>query len=172
MQARELLAQARTLYDDPQRPFARMAAQGWRTGFISGAEWMRLVMASVRGTSVPAAPASYNALGLFKYGLATLCALAYVAIMVAAGWWILLPGCALVFYAIEAQMVFLFPLAIDGQAHPLQSSRTWTRRAGGTLPVMSTVMQLALVMLFGGLVGRGFVRCWALGCLSVVLWYE
>jgi predicted MPP superfamily phosphohydrolase len=27
-------------------------------------------------------------------------------------------------------------------------------------------------MLFGGLVGRGFLRCWCLGCLAVCLWYE
>jgi hypothetical protein len=37
---------------------------------------------------------------------------------------------------------------------------------------MLIVMRLALVMLFGGFLGGGFVRSWALGCLSVVLWYE
>ncbi|MEP6987616.1 MAG: hypothetical protein ABI970_18575, partial [Chloroflexota bacterium] len=51
-------------------------------------------------------------------------------------------------------------------------SRSWTVKAGGTLNVMLIVMHLALVMLFGGFLGKGFVRSWALGCLSVVLWYE
>jgi hypothetical protein len=34
------------------------------------------------------------------------------------------------------------------------------------------VIPLAAVMLFGGVVGRGFVRSWCLGCLAVVVWYE
>jgi hypothetical protein len=86
--------------------------------------------------------------------------------------WVLLPGVVIIFYLVEAQMVFLFPLALDGSAHPIRESLVWTRAAGGTIPVMLTVMQLAAVMLFGGFFGRGFVRSWCLGCLAVVLWYE
>ncbi|MBA3869730.1 MAG: hypothetical protein H0X30_11320 [Anaerolineae bacterium] len=69
-------------------------------------------------------------------------------------------------------MVFLFPLALDGYPELFRESRQLTIKAGGTLNVMLIVMRLALVMLFGGFWGRGFVRSWALGCLSVVLWYE
>lgn len=172
MRARKLITRASTLYDDPLLPFARSAQDGWRGGFASGADWMRLVMQTLRNIPISCVTAPYNVLGIFKYGIAAICALIYGAIVIAAGWWILLPGCALVFYAVEAQMVFLFPLAIEGHAQPLRNSLRWTRRAGGTLPVMATVMQLAVVMLFGGFLGRGFVRSWALGCLSVVLWYE
>jgi hypothetical protein len=53
-----------------------------------------------------------------------------------------------------------------------RTSRRWTRKAGGTVAVMIIVIQLAAVMIFGGFVGHGFVRSWALGCLAVVLWYE
>jgi uncharacterized protein len=69
-------------------------------------------------------------------------------------------------------MVFLFPLALDGSVTPFRSAWVWTRRAGGTFAAMRVVLPLAAVMLFGGLVGRGFVRCWCLGCLAVCLWYE
>jgi hypothetical protein len=173
MQVRKLLAQARMLYDDPQLPFARAATQeGWRTGFASGAEWMRLVMTHIRGANIPVVQAPYNTLGLFKYGLASLCALGYMTLTIWADWWLLLPGFILVFYAIEAQMVFLFPLVIDGCPQPLAESLAWTRRGGGTLRVMSTVMPVAAVMLLGGFVGGGFIRSWSLGCLAIVLWYE
>ena len=69
-------------------------------------------------------------------------------------------------------MVFLFPLALDGYSSLFRESRRWTIKAGGTVRVMLIVMRLALVMLFGGFLGGGFLRSWALGCLSVVLWYE
>jgi hypothetical protein len=72
MYAHEFLAQARELYDDPKLSFARAASHdGWRTGFASGAEWMRSVMSYSRGVEIPLHPANYNALGVFKYGLAS-----------------------------------------------------------------------------------------------------
>jgi hypothetical protein len=85
---------------------------------------------------------------------------------------LLAPFAVLVFYAIEVQMVFLFPLALDGCARPFRTARAWTRRAGGTIAAMRVVLPVAGVMLLGGMVGRGFVRCWCLGCLAVCLWYE
>lgn len=173
MRASELLAHAQAIYDDPLLPFANTAAkQGWRTGFASGAEWMRSVMEHKRPSSISYTPASYNRWGFFKYGMAGVCALAYLIFVYLTRTWLLLPGFVLVFYAVEAQMVFLFPLLIDGCKNPLVESRRWTQRAGGTLPVMITVMQLAVVMLFGGFVGKGFIRSWALGCIAVVVWYE
>jgi len=76
------------------------------------------------------------------------------------------------FYAVEAQMVFLFPLALDGSPQLFRQARALTVQAGGTLAVMRTVLPLATVMLGGGIVGLGFVRSWCLGCLAVCLWYE
>jgi predicted MPP superfamily phosphohydrolase len=111
-------------------------------------------------------------MGFIKYGLATSAALAWAGGTWALGLYLLAPFAVLVFYAIEVQMVFLFPLALDGGATPFRSARSWTRRAGGTIAAMRVVLPLAAVMLAGGLVGRGFVRCWCLGCLAVCLWYE
>jgi hypothetical protein len=171
--ARALLAKASAIYDDPKQPLVAYAErEAWKNGFISGAEWMRLALGQLRGQSLPCGSAPFQTLGTAKYALATAGALFYVLVVAQTGLWPLLPGAALVFYAIEAQMVFLFPLALDGCPTPFRESLLWTRHAGGTLPVMITVMQLAAVMLFGGLFGRGFIRCWCLGCLSVLLWYE
>jgi hypothetical protein len=95
-----------------------------------------------------------------------------VALAIVVGNALLLIMCVPVFYAIEAQMVFLFPLALDGSAGPFRESRVWTRQAGGTLEVMRLVLPIAVTMLFGGFVGRGFVRSWCIGCLAVCVWYE
>src|SRR5690349_3653701 len=170
-----LLAGARELYDDPAMPFARSAQHdAWKSGFASGADWMRLVLCHLRGqNALPVAGrASFQQWGAFKYGLAALCALLFLTLVVKTHLWLLLPGVVFAFYAVEAQMVFLFPLVLDGSPNPLCESLAWTRAAGGTIPVMLTVMQLAVVMLFGGFLGRGFIRSWCLGCLAVVLWYE
>jgi hypothetical protein len=168
-----LLARARALYDDSSLPFAEKASShGWRRGFVSGAQWMGQIMSFVGKRPLSSTLISYQALGLFKYGLATSLALIFLLVMAALNAWPLIVGAVLVFYAVEVQMVFLFPLALDGHAHLLRESRRWTVRAGGTLHVMAIVMQLAFVMLFGGLAGQGFVRSWALGCMAVVLWYE
>jgi uncharacterized protein len=133
---------------------------------------MRLALETVRGMPCPPQGAGYGLLGCTKYGLATAAALLW-----AGGAWalrlpLLAPLAVVVFYVIEAQMVFLFPLALDGSARPFRTARAWTRRAGGTFAVMRVVLPLASVMLLGGFVGRGFVRCWCLGCLAVCLWYE
>ena len=77
------------------------------------------------------------------------------------------PLAILAFYAVEAQMVFLFPLALDGCATPLRGSLALTRRAGGTLKVMGTVLPIAWHMLSGA-----SLRSWCHGCLAIVLWYE
>ncbi len=170
--ARALLRQACAIYDDPQLPFARAAAQTWRGGFASGAEWMRQILTHLRGRDVPTSPVPFQLLGVVKYGLATLGTLLFLAGVGVVGAWYLAGGLVLVFYAIEAQLVFLFPLAIDGSPDLFRTSRRWTRKAGGTVAVMIIVIQLAAMMIFGGFVGHGFVRSWALGCLAVVLWYE
>jgi hypothetical protein len=109
---------------------------------------------------------------LIKYGLAGGAALLWAVAACACRVPWLVPLAAVAFYAVEAQMVFLFPLALGGSAGPFGAARRWTRRSGGTIAVMRVVIPLACTMLFGGLAGRGFLRCWCLGCLAVCLWYE
>jgi hypothetical protein len=171
--SQDLLTRARALYDDPTLPFAAMAArEGWRSGFVSGANWMRRVMSHVRGIEVLPNNTPFQQLGIVKYGLCSIAVLVYLASVLVLQWYVLIVGVVLVFYAVEAQMVFLFPLTIDGVPNPFRESHRWTSKAGGTLHVVATVIPLAVVMLFGGLLGQGFIRSWALGCMAVVLWYE
>jgi predicted MPP superfamily phosphohydrolase len=104
--------------------------------------------------------------------LASLAAILFGAAAIWAGWPAVAVGGVLVFYAVEAQMVFLFPLLLDGSPRPWRESLRWTRRAGGTVAVMRVVKRLAMTMIFGGLAGGGFVRSWCVGCLAVCIWYE
>jgi hypothetical protein len=167
-----LLRQAADLFDSPSCRLEKSSRGAWRRGFASGGEWMRLALEHLRGQPLAGSTSDLNRLGLYKYGLASALALSWLAVMT----WLRcsLAGAfgVLVFYAVEAQMVFLFPIALEGSARPFHEARRWTRRAGGTLAVMRVVLPLAATMLFGGLRGRGFVRSWCLGCLAVCIWYE
>lgn len=133
---------------------------------------MRLALEAARGKSCPPTSFNFQWLGLIKYGLAGGVALLWT--IVACGWQVpwLVPFAVVAFYAVEAQMVFLFPLALDGMARPFGAARSFTCRAGGTIAVMCVVVPLACTMLLGSLAGRGFLRSWCLGCLAVCLWYE
>jgi hypothetical protein len=170
--AGSLLRRGRELYDAPSSALARSAAHAWQTGFASGGQWMQQALEQLRGAPLPGTKRSLNLLGLVKYGLASLAALLGVAL----AWFLEQPlyllVCVPAFYAVEAQMVFLFPLVLDGSPRPFRASLLWTRRAGGTLVVMAVVLPIAGTMLFGGLIGRGFTRCWCLGCLAICIWYE
>jgi hypothetical protein len=169
---RDLLTRAAELYDAPGSPLRTAAAGAALGGFSSGAEWMRLALETLRGRPCPLSAFNYQRLGLIKYGVASGVALLWA--VASCNWnvpW-LVPLAAVAFYAVEAQMVFLFPLALDGSSRPFDAAWRWTRRAGGILAVMRVVVPLACTMLFGGLAGRGFLRCWCLGCLAVCLWYE
>jgi hypothetical protein len=172
LSAAVLLRRAALHFDAPESRLAELSRGIWRGGFASGGGWMRLALEHLRGQSLAGTTSDWNRLGLMKYGLASVAALAWLVLTIGCQWPLLSSFCVPVFYAVEAQMVFLFPLALDGSVRPFREARRWTRRAGGTLAVMAIVQTLAATMLFGGLLGRGFVRSWCLGCLAVCLWYE
>jgi predicted MPP superfamily phosphohydrolase len=172
VRVRDLLTRAAERYDAPGSRLRAAAAGAALGGFASGVQWMRLGLETLRGRPCPPTAVNYQRLGLIKYGLAGGVALLWAGAACAGHVPWLVPLAAVAFYAVEAQMVFLFPLALDGSARPFGAARRWTRHAGGTIAVMRVVVPLACTMLFGGLAGRGFVRCWCLGCLAVCLWYE
>ena len=187
--ARQLLKRAREIYDAPDGCLAEASTKAWHTGFASGGEWMRLALGQVRQKSgtrsqesgvrnhaaivVPILTAqSLTWLGIIKYGLACAATFPFIVLAFLFAQPLFLLLCLPAFYAVEAQMVFLFPLALDGSTQPYFQSLCWTRRVGGTLTVMGVVLPIAVTMLFGGFVGRGYVRSWCLGCLAVCVWYE
>lgn len=172
IRAVDLLLTARQMYDSERSHLSKAAGDAWRTGFVSGGEWMALALSELRGVPPAKTPANLQALGLIKYSLACAAALLVIGIALWTGILPLALLCIPAFYAVEVQMVFLFPITLDGSTHPFRESRKWTQRAGGTLEAMKVVMPLAAVMIFGGFLGQGFIRSWCLGCLAVVLWYE
>jgi hypothetical protein len=170
--SRALLTRAALLYDAPDSPLRPAASSAVRQGFASGAAWMQLALETLRCQPMSPPNENFQRLGAIKYGLAGGAALTWLAICWLLAAPLLAPVVVVVFYLIEAQMVFLFPLALDGSAQAFREARRWTVRAGGSFAVMATVLPLAGCMLFGGFIGRGFIRSWCLGCLAVCLWYE
>lgn len=168
----DLLARARVIHDAPGCPLGPAARGAWRGLFATGGAWMRLALAHLRGRPLPAPTPNLNALGAAKYALAGGAAILVATAALLLHAWPLVALGLPAFYAAEAQTVFLFPLALDGTAHPFREARRWTVRAGGTLAVMAVVLPLAAFMLLGGFARQGFVRSWCLGCLAVCLWYE
>jgi hypothetical protein len=170
--AKELLNEAAVFFDAPGNGLAQSADNAARKGFASAGEWMRGALGVIRNEPVPDRGIRFHWLGLAKYVSAAIAAMA-VAIL---GWWTdafwMFPLAILLFYAVEAQMIFLFPLAMDGSQNLMRESLRWTRRAGGTWDVMKTVLPVAAAMLLGGFFRKGFVRSWCLGCLAVLIWYE
>lgn len=167
-----LIRQAAAMYDGDGvlRDEARHA---WRGGFVSGARWTALALTRCRGgPTALTVPRDCQRLGLIKYTLATAAMLFTIAgaILLRSPWLLVLAPLA--FYLVEVQMLFLFPVALDGSRECFRDSRRFVRLAGGTPAAMRRVIVFATVMLFGGFAGRGFIRCWCLGCLAVCIWYE
>ncbi len=169
--ATALLRDAARLYDTSA--LLRQRARAARSG-RDCAEWMGLGPPLPRRTRPPPSPQRYaglSRLGALKYALA----LAGASLAPLAAWrtgqGALLLLFVPLFYAIEAQLVFLYPVALEGARAPLLESFRTTRRAGGTWVVMRRVLRIAATMLLGGFLGRGFVRSWSIGCLAICVWY-
>jgi hypothetical protein len=143
------------------------------TIFFHGASWMAELMGVLReDTKDFPYLRSYTLYGIFKYALAGFSALFFLLSMVFLKVYYLFPVLILVFYLVEAQFIFLFPLLIDHSASPVSDSFRMTRRAGGTLSVMRTLLPIALYMLSGGLTWKRFMKNWTIGCIMMVVWYE
>jgi predicted phosphodiesterase len=145
-------------------------ARGIR-GFHGGARWMDAAMTIIGWRMPPFRENSdYERLGLEKYGICILVALAVAAVTQV--WWLTPIPALLAFYAAEAQMVFLFPERLLNRRAPWSASRAMTVSAGGTWRVMTQVLPVAARMLTTGWWrGRGR-ETWVQGCLAVVLWHR
>lgn len=167
---RELWSAATRLYDDPALGLEVAAKAAAFRGVDAGAEWMRAAIGVVRGTP-PSGRASFLRLAVVKYGLACLGA-GLASLLVWSLPALVLPAALVAFYAAESRLVFVFPLALDGDRTPLTASGRLVARTQPPVVAALRVMTIAAGMVFGGFTGRGFLRSWCLGCLAVVLWYE
>src|SRR6516225_686461 len=113
--AANLLARAGRLYDAPDSSLrAAATAMPW-PGFAAGADWMSLALAIIRYQSpAPHTGHNFELLGFIKYGLSSGVAILWVWICMLLEWPFLGWLAVVIFYVVEAQMVFLFPLALDG----------------------------------------------------------
>ena len=115
---------------------------------------------------------NFNGLGMLKNGVATAVSFFVWGIGVYYKSLPLILLATFVFYLVEVQMVFLFPLLIDQNSRPFGTSRLLVVKGGGTIRAMSVVMPISAYMMLGGFFRRGFVRSWCVGCLAVLLWYS
>jgi predicted MPP superfamily phosphohydrolase len=170
MKAQLLLEESAKFYDDPSNGLASAARKV--RGFEGGGRWMVRAMGVMRGKDVRCGDCSFAALGYVKYFSAGLAGLVVVAVSANIGlFWIGVVAGGLAFYMVEVQFAFVFPLAIDGDRRVWRQSATMISRVT-TPAAMAVILPLAATMLFGGILGRGFVRSWSLGCLAVLIWYE
>jgi len=167
---RKLLSDAARIYDEPSNQLQDAARAAIWTGFGGGADWMRKAMGVVRGRE-PMGRAHFGWLGIGKYGCAGVAALLVLALL-----WRLqalaLPAAIVTFYTVELRMLFVFPLALDGERAPFVASHQLVIRTLRPSVATAHLICIAARMLIGGLAGFGFVRSWCIGCLAIVLWYE
>lgn len=160
--ARELLAEARAIYDRDE-DLLRIPL---------GARWMRHALEIERGPFAGGAtPARVARLVALKYALCTAAALVPIGLALASGhaWWAL--GAPAAFYLVECPLVFVVPAALIGAERPFRASRERVRAAGGVTRALPAVLLIALEMVTGSLFGRGVRRSWCVGCLAVVVWF-
>lgn len=167
---RLLWAEAARLYDEPSNGLRAASQAAVLRGFEGGAGWMRSAMGVVRG-SAPMGRARFGWLGVRKYGCACLASLLVLAALWQLGALAVLAA-ILAFYAVEARLLFVFPLALDGEQAPFAASRQLAGRSLQPGVATARVMTIAARMVFGGIAKGEFLRSWCVGCLAVVLWYE
>jgi hypothetical protein len=139
--------------------------------FQVGGQWMKKALKRMGVESLSRFKPPFQELGYFKYGLAAWAALLAGCLLLQAGPWAASTAALLVFYLVESQMVFLFPLSIEAVEDPIRESLRDVRRAGGNFKVMVTVMVLALYMVSGGFFRENLKKSWCIGCLAVLVWH-
>ena len=170
--AADLIGRSQRLFDtDPRSPQVLRLAGSLKV-FDHGAAWMWTQLQILRGKPADMAIVNFQRLGAAKYAL---CMWAMATCVCAYACWsqpLFLIMAPFSFYLAESQMVFLFPVALDHSSRPFHDSALLTREAGGALYVTLVVIPIALSMLLGGFVGRGFARSWYVGCMAILIWYE
>ncbi len=107
--------------------------------------------------------------GLFKYAISGAVFLITLFFLWPLGW-MYAPLSIICFYAVEVQLMFLFPLLIDQSPAPLRESRTMTRSIG-TIYTVLVILPIGVFMLLGLFHWKNPLKHWYLGCLAVVIWY-
>lgn len=168
-----LLDQGRAAFFTLEKSHATLLVAASRPGaftelFTNGARWMHGAYGALHGP-VPPFPAAvrWERYGWWKYGISAAGAALAFAVPT--------PFCAqmalflVVFYALEVQLLFLFPLLIFGVPAPVRTSVRLVWEVGFFQAWLTTIL-LAGYMLAGLLRWRSPLQQWCIGCLCVVLW--
>nr|WP_067054738.1 hypothetical protein [Mucilaginibacter sp. L294] len=139
--------------------------------FACGGLWMQNKMNELDGTNrIPIKPIAFNYYGVLKY-TACLLALFVSGVMLSFISMWLIPISIIVFYVAEVQLLFLFPLLIDGVKHPLTTSIKQTYKTGISRAIFN-VIPIGFYMVGGLLDVKAPLKKWHIGCLSILIWYR
>jgi len=135
--------------------------------FTNGAQWMLSCLNHIRNKDARLPKdVAFEYYGWTKYLLCS-----FVAILpLFLSYW-LAPISILLFYLVEVQLLFLFPLLIDGNKKSFKNSRLFTKKIG-VFRAMMVVMRIALYMLYGLCRKKDHLGNWYAGCLAVLILYE
>lgn len=139
--------------------------------FSRGAGWLAGHLPPVGIGDGPARSVRFGLYGSLKYGSSLLAALGMAAALIGLRQLWLLPLAGLAFYLVEVQLLFLFPLLLDGVSNPLRRSVRATYHVG-LLRALTWTLCIAGYMLVGLLDWRQPWRKWHIGCLAVFNWYD
>ncbi len=167
MKAKTLLKQSARLYEDN-----RLSVAPGLDVFVEGARWMEhwLQRLDPEFRASTLSSKTLRCYGIFKYGVC-------ICVAGAAGYLlfvfnpILFPLAILVFYLAEVHFLFLFPIFLNGDTHPITCSIYLTYRMGLWNTTL-TVMSIAFFMLRGLLAGKDRYKNWHIGCLAILIWYN
>ncbi|MFL5763111.1 MAG: hypothetical protein ACJ77K_04155 [Bacteroidia bacterium] len=167
MYYRELIKRSAELYKKNEADSISLSVSVFQTG----AQWMQQMMKQMDEDTPDLDPAiSFSKYGTLKY---TLCLLAFFVsafLFYKINRW-LLPLSVLIFYMVEIQFLFLFPVLISRLPNPVSKSIQMTFETG-TMKAIFTVIPIAAFMLTGLFNLRNPYRNWHIGSLAILIWYS
>ncbi|MEZ4813802.1 MAG: hypothetical protein R3A80_01160 [Bdellovibrionota bacterium] len=140
--------------------------------FHKGAKWMHKALEQHRGGAFEFPNHSYNFLGCLKYFCSSLILVLFLAFGLFFSYWPLIALSIPAFYIVEVQLIFLFPVAIDGSKRPLQDAWKLRRKSTSLIEILPITMLIAAHMLSAVFMPQKAIYRWCTGCLAILLIYE
>ena len=143
----------------------------WRHVFSKGGFWMFIWLQRLQFRQERVVPDATRLTyyGLLKYGICLASCFVACLVFFHLHFW-RLPFSIILFYILEIQALFLFPLLIDRVPYPIMTSVKLTYSIG-YFRVLFTVMMIGIFMVSGLLNKKNPLKNWYIGCLAVVIWY-
>ncbi len=140
--------------------------------FTQGAHWMAHRLNELDDSKIAVVDPMVN-FKVYGFGKYILCVLFFVISLLFSLKLnlLLMPVSILVFYFVEVQLLFLFPLLIDQVERPILTSIRLTSEIGVFRAVI-TVIPIAFYMAWGLCNVKKPFKNWYIGCLAVVIWYQ